>query len=467
MQLVSKTDNTRISNLASVKTRLTSDYLTNQGDKQTSFVVAKYFKEDTKFLEVLNISFNLLNNMCSIYNDYTGKPNLNYEIDIEGVAYDMAWAGYSVMVASIVDGFFTCQKVNPENYVRDSETQERLLFAYEVENNDTINYYILEKKYIVSTTSIKDDNGIITKQGKTTIENKLYKLSSKGSLQNATEVPLSTIPETTDIPPAETLAIGRSPIFVFNNQKINNLFYGSSEYDKVKSIIQSIEIQSVNIQDQLLKHLQAKLLLPRMALPTRSNTNGEKFVDLSKLEVLEVEEGATFTPQYVTNTNNLIQHAFTLFELLLSRFCGVSQIPKELLSITSEGGSEAYSTKLIRFSVFIKKIEKYRDVIQKQLKEIDNVRNQLGFGDGSKFICLWDSVLPADSSVEITNLISLRNSGLISKLKAIMQAQDISLEEAEKELLLIDGESENIDFEGQVTDSSSQNNTETNDLNNQ
>lgn len=462
MQLLSKTENSRISQLASVKQKLTSDYLTNQNDNQTAFIVAKYFKFDTTYLETINVSFNILNNIASIYNDYTAEPNTNFDVSVDGLAYDMCWAGYGVLVATVNEGVFGLQKVNPESYVKDSNNQERLLFAYETTQGDAVNNYILEKKYITTTTSSKNEDGIIIKQGKVEITNTLYKLTSKSDLTNATQVPLETLTYTADLPPVETMAIGRSPIFLFNNQRIDNDFYGNSEFDKFKSIAQSIEIQAVNIQDQLLKHLQAKLLLPRMALPTKTSTSGEKFIDLSKMEVLEVDEGQTFTPQYVSNTNDLIQHAFSYFELLMDRLCGVAQIPKELLSIKSEGGSEAYATKLVRFSVFLKKIERYRKIIEKQLKEIDVVRNQLGYGDGSQFVCVWEPVLPADDSVEITNIISLRTNGLMSKLKAIMQSQKLSLDEAEKELMLINDENVDISFESTTQSKDTEDSIDTN-----
>jgi hypothetical protein len=202
----------------------------------------------------------------------------------------------------------------------------------------------------------------------------------------------------------------------------------------------------VNLQDQLIKHLQAKLLLPRMAIATKER-DGRKYVDISQLEMIEIEEGQTFTPQYISNTNEQMQYAFQYIEMILTRISVVAQVPKELLGIKSEGSSESEQTKQIRFSGFTKKIEYFRKQIENGIRQIYNIREQLGYGDSTEFICVWGDILPQDLKTKIDFISIAREQKLMSRIKAIMQLQNISQEEAEQEVELINAEEVITDFE--------------------
>jgi hypothetical protein len=447
-QKIPKVEIQRLGQLMYTKSRLTNDYTTNTTDNQTAFLIQKFFGYDTKYLQTLNISLNLFNTVCSILDDYTGQPktNITQEIDYNRVAYDMAWAGYAVLVCNVQDNIFKVDLAFPEGYIRDNDTQERLLFSYEVANEDSVDYYVLQKTYVTNTTSIQDDDGIITKQGSVTITSQLYRQETQGNLDNLTPVAMSTLEQTKDIPTSETMPIGVSPIVTIHNKKIESKDYGTSEWEKIASLVSSIEIQVVNIQDQFLKHLQAKLMIPRMAIPTKDK-DGKKYVDVSQLEVVEIEDGQTFTPQYVKNTNDLMQYDFEYIDLLLTRLSVVSQIPKEILGIKAEGSSESEQTKQIRFSMFTKKIEFFRHQIEKGLKTIYNIRDQLGYGDNQDFICVWGDVLPQDLKTKIDFISIAREQRLMSRIKAIMQVQNISEDDAMEEARLIDAEEVDTGFE--------------------
>lgn len=440
----------RLRDISSVEAMLTPEYLSDTKHIQTSFIYDKFFdgKEPVKRqkrLNLLNISYSIPSLLSEIFADFIGMPSTPMELDIDQWLNSFTWGGLSVFKLGIKNGDFNVGWASPDGYViEDDGTEHLYTWLIELNESGTATRYAFEQIYRPGS-----------------IENKLWKMSNQGSRQSkvtfqrrdhddlnhryqpfeGTEVDLGTIEATRDFLPMEQTGLARNPLVVVHNTKRGITKYGSSDVLQVRSMMSSIEVQLVNLQDQLLKHLQAKLYLPASKAPI----DEEGFVNTGLLEAILMEQGDN-PPGYVMNTNPLIDNTFTLIEKLITQIATVLRVPVELMGLQAVKGVESDGTKSKRVAAFIKRIEKAQRKFSTALKEVNEIREELGFEKFEDFDVVWPHSFPVNKLEEVSELGGALDARLISRKKAIMRYQDFETEEeVEAEIDAINEENASID----------------------
>lgn len=439
MIIVNQIDGVRIETIASYEQMLSSDYLVNTGNIQTKFLFDQFFKAEgpstellrQERLQLLNITYSIPSLVSEKIAEYTGSPKLPYDIDLMRYIMSYIWGGYSVMKVRLVDGEQEVEYASPDEYIKEG-SRERLLTTIFVANDASalnVDKYIFEQIY---TPGLIENNLYLidktqTDSGLGMKPNNSYSTSHQ---IEGERVELSSIAATNGLPDAEETGLTVNPIVVVNNTFTTSGRYGASDVSKIKSLISSIEVQLVNIQDQLLKHLQAKLALPTSQL----TTDKKGFVDVRALEVIAMEAGDPL-PMYLINTNPLIEKSFELIEKFLTQIASILSIPTEFFGLKQSGGAESADAKIIRISSFLKKIETIRTRFDKGLEKIFEIGKQWGlYSDMDEFFAVWEEVFPVSQKQLVDELKIARESQLISHKRAIMKYQNLDEDAAQEEL---------------------------------
>lgn len=411
------------------------EYLTNTSHTQTKFIYSKFFSgkntnEREQRLKLLNISIGLPGLISETFADFVGEPESTLDIEISDFVEAYSWGGYTVFEASVEDGEFKVEYVNPDSYVKNDDGSEQVLTILLHHDGQTTKRYIFEKIYRPGT-----------------IENNLYKADSlysfDGVINDPTnnfvvkgdKVDLTELAATAEIPPIEQTKLDYNPIVVVHNSKLKGRKYGTGDVARIRSMVSSIEVGLVNLQDQLLKHLQAKMHVPKSAAVRDKNG----FVQLDKMEVIMMESGDPL-PGYMMNTNPLIDKEFDLLETLIRSISARLAMPIEFFGLDGQGGAESAETRKMRLARFEKRIKKARARLEKGMRRLYQVGVDWGVLDGSEeFEIVWPSIFPVDKAKELDELSLAVESKLMSQEKAIMRYQGVEEDELEDELAKING----------------------------
>ena len=405
-KILPTTEANRLTQLIEFSQLLTDDYLTDAKNIQTKFLQSELIGWRHDQLKLLNISFSLPTLVANILADYVGQPQSELdEIKLHPFVSAFSWAGYCVFKVSREQGKIKTTFCSPCHYSYFDDGSEQLLTP--IEESQTPDDFRKERFLLSEVFSSKNQQNY-------QVERTLYKLSSL-SLFEGEVVDLATCQATKNLAPLENLPLTHSPLVVTHNIRSNGERYGVSDLKKIRSLISTIEIQLVSIQDQLLKHLRAKLALPRNQTPTNEKT-GE--VKVSDLEVITLEQGDPI-PQYILNTNPLIEHGFRLIESSLTQVATILAIPLEFFNLKVVGGAEAYGTKQIRISPFLKRVERVRRNFTQALTELAEIYTELGEKlKPEEFVVNWENVFPISKKELAEELTLAIQSALISQNQA-------------------------------------------------
>jgi len=442
VQIVNRIDGARLLELADYESMLQDFYLQDRSHPQTKFIYEQFFKEGTdttrnERLKLLNMASSIPALIAEKIADYTGSPENTVDVDIYESLLSFVWGGIAVLKVRNSGSKLLVENAKPYGYVRYSDGSEQLLTYLDVDTQQggqsLFRRYIFEQIYtpgkIVNKLYLK---GVSTQGVNTGIDIK-NPLGNADTTQNqgiaiyGEEVPLTTLEITENIKPVVMTGLQRNPIVT-----IENSFEGMGDLKRVRSLISSIEVQLINLQDQFLKHLQAKLAMPISKAVTDASGN----VDIRQLEAIFMEAGDP-RPEYIMNNNPLIDKAFVMIDMLLRQIASVLSIPNEFLGLEGKGGAETADAKQIRISSFLKKIERIREKAEDGLEEVYEIGVAWGLIDPEvRFEATWGEVFPIDKTKEATELEIALTNGMISKKKAIMRYQDIdelcAMEELER-----------------------------------
>ncbi len=433
-KIINAYDGARIYELDKFHSMLSDDYLVDPDNIQTKFIFQQFLNLDKKNMDerlsLLNLSYSLPSLITEKFADYVGEPENSLDICLDAFVSAFIWGGTAIFRPKVLNGEFVVDYVSPSEYILNDDGSERILFYYQVATeNGTLFSYILEEYY-----------------NKNKVVRTLYRLENIQKFREytivGTIVPLTELPQTADLQQFETFPnIDFSPIVTVHNRILKGRKYGTSEMRKIRSLISSIEIEAVNIQDQFLKHLQAKLAVPNSALKTDKNG----IANVRDLEAFGMESGDTL-PAYITNSNPLIDKAFDQIEDFLRQICAIITLPTEFMGLKDGGTAESADTKKIRLASFIKKVEKIRDKFEDGLSKLDEIRTAwVGAEDSGPLTITWPAIFPDDSSDLANELSAAQDARLISNLKAIMRFQGLSEDEALKEQDTINKEKATFD----------------------
>lgn len=427
----------RLREISEFEEMLTDDYLTNTNNIQTAFIYETFFRDINESkrknrLKLLNISSNIVGLVSELFADYVGEPTTNLPLDIHQFVQARSWGGYGVFKCRLLDGKFFVEYAGPDGYIKQDDGTEILLTYIDV----TKDKQTAKEKYVLKQTYTAGR-----------IQNELYKYAVPiyDNSQNmniwfqGNKVPLDSIAATAELAEEESTGISMNPIVVVHNSKTTDPRYGDSDVRRVRSLVSSLEIQLVSVQDQLLKHLSAKLAIPAAQAPM--DKNGQ--LDVKQLEIILMEAGEE-APQYILNTNPLIDKAFENIDLLVRQIAARLSIPVGFFGIKEVGGAESGDAKVIRISSFIKKIGHIRDAFLVGLQKVDEIARAFG-AKLEPFMCEWGEIFPVDKKQQLEEVALAVESRLMSRKRAIMIYNDMDEVTAQKELDAINEENADVD----------------------
>lgn len=254
----------------------------------------------------------------------------------------------------------------------------------------------------------------------------LWKVNTKGELVE--QVSVKNLDETLSDEPENT-NLDTIPVFQVNNAKTAKQDFGKSDYKDIETLLEELNDRVTQISLQLIKHMNAKLAVPRGTL------NSDGTIKAHEAEVFEVGDATSAKPEYLVNSNPQIDNGFKQIEMLIRSIASIARIPTDVLGLEGKGGAEKVEAMRIRLWNTIRKVNRKRLYMQQPL--IDMIRMALKIHgveyDGTIKI-VWGDILPRDEKAITENLTMQLNGGLKSQRKAVKELQRLDSEELDDEL---------------------------------
>ena len=234
----------------------------------------------------------------------------------------------------------------------------------------------------------------------------------------------------------------------FSNVTTSDSPFGHDDYVPVDSIISELMVRFGQIQSVLDKHASPALQGPITALEFNEKT-GHYQLKLSSYFAKNPEDEEV---KYLTWDGNL-ESAFKEIEMLFNQLLIISEMGTALLgSVDSAGYATSGTTMRLRMVNPLFKSRRFVNNLHNGIKRALTNVSQIGYTKLEKkdITIDWLDGLPNDPKEE-AEIMSVRtgNKSTISQKKAIMHLEDMTEEQAQKEVDEIQKEAENsmIDFE--------------------
>jgi hypothetical protein len=270
------------------------------------------------------------------------------------------------------------------------------------------------------------------------IETRIYLMKGKDEKEIAKPVAIDEYNELmgTDFKETVETKIDVIPIIHIPNFRINNSYWGVSDYHDLQSIFFAINNRMTSVDNILDKHGDPILAVPEGILDENGNVQKEK------LGMVEVRTGED-RPEYVVWNANL-DVAFQQIDELIKMVFLIGEISPDVVGLdTGKSGAESgRALKLRMLRTLAKKNRKalyYEEAIQRAIETASKFANN-GFKAGDvkyKGEPIVPNVTFADGIVddkveEITNETMKLEAGLTSKKRAIKVIEDMDDKEAER-----------------------------------
>lgn len=332
-------------------------------------------------------------------------------------------AGFTVFAVRQKDKTAVIEEIPYDNYypdftgVRLGEEPRQIVIASFV---DLVN----PKNQKKETFLYKQIHKLENSKGK--IVHELWTTSPDMKQSEKTELALFS----TELPEEETTELDYLPIFQIDNFKTVKERFGISTYESVMNLFEEINDRITQISVQLIKHLNSKVAVGEGVLSKKGEMD-------SSQDIFLVEKG-DIVPQYITNSNPLIEEGFKQIEGLIRQICTVTQTPVSFLGLEDKGGVEKVETAKLRMAAFLKKIKRKQRAYEAKL--IDILKTALFFEGAKKFpdsvdiTFTWDLGLPRDLFTEAQTHQIMVESGIESKETAIRELKGIDGQTLQNEL---------------------------------
>lgn len=340
-------------------------------------------------------------------------------------------AGFTVIAVRQKDKVAIIEEVPYDNYypdftgVRLGEEPRQIVIASYV---DLVNPKNQKKETFLYKQIHRLENG----KGK--IVHELWTTTPDMKQSQLTELALFSA----DLPAEEDTELDYIPIFQIDNFKTVKERFGISTYESVMNLFEEINDRITQISVQLIKHLNSKVAVGEGVLSKKGEMD-------STQDIFLVEKG-DIVPQYITNSNPLIEEGFKQIEGLIRQICTVTQTPASFLGLDDKGGVEKVETAKLRMAAFLKKIKRKQRSYEAKL--VDILKTALFFEGAKKFpdnvdiSFAWDLGLPRDLFTEAQTHQIMVESGMESKETAIRELKGFDGETLQNELDKIEKQNE-------------------------
>lgn len=433
VQIISPADATRLGALYQFERYTYGKYKYDIENRNTKYILETIFKGHRDRLRVLNIIFSFYGLVARKFATYVGNPKNELNIDITNPIITFISQGAGILVCSSENGEFKVRVGKPDGYVIEQDGTETLYTRYiekDLSQQKFVNY-ILKQNYTPTgrtNTLYEVKEGFLVKNGLLFgvdgVHGDKIDLSRLSSTQMLQEYEAYTLPKGQS-----------SPLVVVNNFFDEFATYGRSEYEDIEPLVNAVERQTVNFEDQLLKHLEAKMILPASMRPYLNDYFKQKGgieMRIRDVEAMFLEMGDQI-PSYLDNHNSLMDQYFTFTQELLKQACSNVSLPFEFIGLKIQGSAESSESRQYRMSDFLKKIEFIQDRFTDGLMKVYEIAKHWGYDIGEDFI-EFPEPMPRSRN-EIVDYVSLAySSGLMSRRRAVQLLQNLNEAETEIEL---------------------------------
>ena len=431
-----------------------------EGNHYTAYIadVGKDFSQRYKYLRYLQCNFaGLISKVMAdvlfgekVVIEATDKNKeqqafidaLIYENHLDTQLYESALfnsaRGDSVLRIRVDNDQIKIEDINPAMYYpeigenfRDEPKVKTLAWKVYNQTEDGLDTYLIKEIHTI---------------GK--IETKIYQMKEKDSKEVVRPVPLDEYNELMGTEYLESVETGidEIPIIHIPNFRINNSYWGVSDYHDLQSLFFAVNNRMTSIDNILDKHSDPILAIPEGIL----DENGE--VKKEKLEMVEIRTGED-KPEYIVWNANL-EIAFQQIDELVKMIFLIGEVSPDVVGLdTGKTGAESGRALKIRMlRTLAKKNRKglyYELGIQKAI-EIASKFAKKGFKAGEvgyKGEAIIPNVTFADGVVddkveEITNETMKLEAGITSKKRAIKVVEDMDDAQADQLIKEIEKDTE-------------------------
>lgn len=235
----------------------------------------------------------------------------------------------------------------------------------------------------------------------------------------------------------ETLEIDELPIRQIDNGKRTKWRVGASDYSYIMPNLAEVNERSTHISTQLLKHMDARLVLPKeMGL---ENPDGTLQNPLS--DTIYVDGKDTQTPQYITNSNPLVDATERQIVSQLKTISFVTGVP--MFELLKTAMPERVESLKIQMFAAMRKTQGKRSKLKRGILDMFRIGGKLlknDYLENNDIYIRFENVIPVDDLIVAQTEQTKVTAGLSSKKSAIMRIENIDEEAADEELKRIANE---------------------------
>lgn len=177
-------------------------------------------------------------------------------------------------------------------------------------------------------------------------------------------VPLSIFDPT--LPEEVATNWDKIPIFIANNPRDGKESEGSSDYRNLYSLLEEFTRVNSQIATQLEKHADAKLAVP----PGVITDKGVSYVQDQEVFEVDASDGGIIKPEYITNSNPLIEYAFQQKKEILQDIARVAEVAFILMDLEQQGGVKKDETFAESAAKTIAKVKRKRKPFKRLIREV-------------------------------------------------------------------------------------------------
>jgi hypothetical protein len=224
------------------------------------------------------------------------------------------------------------------------------------------------------------------------------------------------------------------------NFSLDDAWHGIDDLTEHTSLLEEINNRITQISDILDKHADAPIAVPIGTL--REDSNGNTVYNVAQEKVFEIAGKDDVIPQYITNSNPLVDQAFKELEMLIDLLFTVSEIPSVALGRNDSGTSGASGLSIKwRMNSLLSKINRKRQYYERGLKRVyiiaQMLENAVGIDEYELSMpkLKFKNGLPKDD-MEEANIYAIRTGGkaTVSQKTAMMNMDDLTEEQVDAEL---------------------------------
>lgn len=414
-----------------LKDLYTNDYLNDEYNDNFKTIKELFFNNSIIRTKQFNVGTNMFSTVSDTLSAFVGNPITDINVNIDKQVIDYSSVGKAIFGLKRVDngtinGEMKVYHIPAENHVLSDGTNKVYTMYKNIDNNDVI-YYLLKQEFLVGT-----------------IENTLYKLDKLVD-KYGSEVPLDSIIETRALQPIMRTGLTIPAIFYIEMNPIDGI---QSELDKIKNMVYSLDRKAVMFETQFLGEIEQYKIFENIQIPQNA-IRADGTVDVAKMGKIVATDsslGATGNIKYVSNRNDLINDAINYEQTQVRKISSATSIPVDFLGINSTSAISGEAREMM-MGAFVKKVQGYRDVMNKILTEIlvlfEGQKDSYGNKITSSII--WNDILIKNEKDLAEELKIAREAGIISQYTGIQKYQGLlNPEDIEKEIELIN-QSNNAD----------------------